>query len=177
MTVAPVLLVDTAALTLRLGDWTVPCVIGRGGACAAPGKREGDGCTPLGTWPVRGLLLRPDRPLARAARPALPWRWIGAGDGWSDDPADPAYNRPVRLPHPFSAETLWRADQAYDAIIVLGHNDDPPVPGRGSAIFFHLWVPGEDGRPGPTEGCVAIAPDSMTALLPRLTAGTAMRIL
>src|SRR3546814_11481608 len=61
-----------------------------------------------------------------------------------------------------SAESLQRDDEAYDIIIVLGHNDDPPVPGAGSAIFFHIWV---DGRP--TEGCVAIAPKEMRRILER----------
>lgn len=167
--------VDTAALTVTLGDWQVPCTIGRSGACRADAKREGDGCTPMGRWPVRAVLFRPDR----ASPPtgfALPWRWTQPGDGWSDDAADPAYNRPVRLPHPFSAETLQRGDMLYDVIIVLGHNDAPPVAGAGSAIFFHLW---NEAKPLPersTEGCVAIARADMQALLPMLRAGMAVEI-
>jgi L,D-peptidoglycan transpeptidase YkuD (ErfK/YbiS/YcfS/YnhG family) len=152
-----------------------PCVIGKGGCCPATEKSEGDGCTPLGVWPVRGALLRSDRVTHDAPLP-LPWRWIGRNDGWSDDPADPAYNRPVTLPHAYSAEHLWRDDDAYDVIIVLGHNDAPPVPGSGSAIFFHVWVLGTDGAPKPTEGCVAIAPDAMRTLLPMLTGNTIMEI-
>lgn len=167
--------VDADRLTLTLDAFTTPCVIGKGGFCSAADKREGDGATPLGSWPLRGVLLRPDRPAA-AATPGLPWRWIRAQDGWSDDPADAAYNRPVRLPHGPSHERLWREDQAYDAIVVLAHNDAPPVPGAGSAIFFHQWVPGLDGAPKATEGCVAIAPDAMRALLPRLTPGMVMEI-
>jgi L,D-peptidoglycan transpeptidase YkuD (ErfK/YbiS/YcfS/YnhG family) len=41
------ILVDTKALTLSLGNLTVPCVIGRSGAVPATAKREGDGATPL----------------------------------------------------------------------------------------------------------------------------------
>jgi L,D-peptidoglycan transpeptidase YkuD (ErfK/YbiS/YcfS/YnhG family) len=103
---------------------------------------------------------------------SLPWRWTRPEDGWSDDVRDPAYNRPVHLPRAFSAETLQRADQAYDVIVVLGHNDSPPVAGAGSAIFFHIWV---DRRA--TEGCVAIDPLTMRALLPRLRAGMIMEII
>ena len=44
---------------------------------------------------------------------------------------DPAYNRPVQLPHPHSAERLWRDDHVYDVIIVLGDNDSPPLVPRG----------------------------------------------
>ena len=84
---------------------------------------------------------------------SLPWRWLRPDDGWSDDPADPAYNRPVVHPHRNGAERLWRADGAYDIILVLGHNDAPAVPPFGSAVFFHCAQP--DFRP--TEGCVAVA--------------------
>jgi len=54
---------------------------------------------------------------------------------------------------------------------VLGHNDAPPVPGRGSAIFFHL----SEGRP--TAGCVAVERDDMLRLLPLLVPGDLMEIL
>lgn len=169
------IVVDTSGLTLSLGKMVLPCVIGRSGAIPAAAKREGDGATPLGTWPIRAALLRPGG-VDAALAPQIPWRWIGPDDGWSDDPADPAYNRPVRRPRGTSTETLWRADAAYDVIVVLGHNDAPPVPGAGSAIFFHIWVPGADGQPKPTEGCVAIAPDAMRRLLPMLCPGMVMEI-
>ena len=176
MTAPPdTIIVDGRAGTLTLGDWTCACVIGKGGLISAAEKREGDGATPIGSWPIRAALLRPGRIGAEHA-PALPWRWIRQGDGWCDAPADPAYNRPVRLPRATSHEVLARADQAYDVIIVLGHNDAPPVPGLGSAIFFHQWVIGTDGAPKATEGCVAVAPESMRAVLAMLRPGMAMRV-
>ena len=162
--------VDTIARRLQFGSIDIPCAIGKGGACAGDDKHEGDGCTPRGHWPVRGALLRRDRFMLRSM-PAIPWRWTRAGDGWSDDSADPCYNRPVRLPRGFSAETLQRDDAAYDIIVVLGHNDAPPVPGAGSAIFFHIWI---DARP--TEGCVAVATEDMLRIVPLLTTGTVMHI-
>ncbi|WP_327753307.1 L,D-transpeptidase family protein [Sphingobium sp. SJ10-10] len=160
--------VDTGAGRLSFGAIDIPCTIGRSGACAAADKREGDGCTPLGVWLIRGVLLRPGKGDATGIR--LPWRWVREGDGWSDDVADPAYNRPVHLPRPFSAENLLRADGAYDVIVVLGHNDAPPVPGQGSAIFFHL----SEGRP--TAGCVAVERGDMLRLLPLLVSGDVMEI-
>ncbi|AMK19665.1 MULTISPECIES: L,D-transpeptidase family protein [Sphingobium] len=163
-----VIRVDSAAGRLRFDGMEMACTLGRSGVCAAAGKREGDGCTPVGSWPVRGILLRPGRVEAKGIR--LPWRWVREGDGWSDDPADPAYNRPVHLPRNFSAETLLRDDDAYDVIVVLGHNDAPPVPGRGSAIFFHL----SEGRP--TAGCIAIDRHDMLELLPLLAPGDVMEI-
>jgi L,D-peptidoglycan transpeptidase YkuD (ErfK/YbiS/YcfS/YnhG family) len=161
--------VDSGAGRLTFGDLTMACTIGRGGVCAAADKREGDGCTPIGTWPIRGVLLRRGKVEASGLR--LPWRWVRANDGWSDDIADPAYNRPIRLPRAFSAESLIRSDDAYDVIVVLGHNDAPPVQGHGSAIFFHL----SEGRP--TAGCVAIERADMLRLLPLLAPGDAMEIL
>jgi L,D-peptidoglycan transpeptidase YkuD (ErfK/YbiS/YcfS/YnhG family) len=86
-------------------------------------------------------------------------------DGWCDAPEDPLYNRPAPLPYPASAERLWREDSLYDLILVLGHNDDPPVPYLGSAIFLHLAH--EDFRP--TEGCVALCQDDVLAVLAAAT--------
>lgn len=160
--------VDTGAGRLSFGAIGMACTIGRGGACAVADKQEGDGCTPLGVWPIRGVLLRPGK--VEAAGIHLPWRWVREGDGWSDDVNDPAYNRPVHLPHAYSAENLLRDDDAYDVIVVLGHNDAPPVPGRGSAIFFHL----SEGRP--TAGCVAVERTDMLRLLPLLAPGDVMEI-
>src|SRR5690554_715471 len=37
------------------------CAIGHGGIRPAEEKREGDGATPLGRWPLRSLLYRADR--------------------------------------------------------------------------------------------------------------------
>jgi L,D-peptidoglycan transpeptidase YkuD (ErfK/YbiS/YcfS/YnhG family) len=136
-------------------DWR--CAIGPAGVAAD--KREGDGATPLGCFPLRRLLYRPDR-LARPET-ALPVAELAPEDGWCDDPGDTAYNTQVRLPYAASHERLWRDDAIYDAIAILGHNDDPPVPGAGSAIFLHV---ARDGY-APTQGCVALVlPDLLTLL-------------
>ncbi len=164
-----ILRVDVDTRLLHAGNRRMPCSIGRAGSIAAVDKREGDGATPLGTWPVRAALLRPDR--VAAPRTTLPWRWLRPDDGWSDDPADPAYNRPVRHPHGPSAERLWREDGLYDVIVVLGHNDGPPKSGLGSAIFLHCWR-----NAAPTEGCVAIEQNELLALLPRLRPGDFLMI-
>ena len=126
------------------------CALGRGGVAAAGAKREGDGATPAGLWPMRRLFYRPDR----IAKPVtgLPTTALTPSDGWCDAPQDPAYNTPVQLPYPASAEHLWREDEVYDLIVVLGYNDAPVVAGKGSAIFLHVARPDYS----PTEGCVAL---------------------
>jgi L,D-peptidoglycan transpeptidase YkuD (ErfK/YbiS/YcfS/YnhG family) len=125
------------------------CALGRGGI--RRDKREGDGATPVGSWPMRRLLYRADR--VALPRTALPSSAIAEDDGWCDASQDRNYNLPVRLPYSASAETLYRHDGVYDLIVPLGYNDAPVVAGAGSAIFLHLARPDF----APTEGCVALA--------------------
>lgn len=155
---------------LQLGGRKARCALGPAGVVLAKDKHEGDDKTPLGVWPLRRVLYRPDRgPPPETALPALP---IAPDDGWCDEPQDVAYNRPVKLPYPASAERLWRGDHVYDLIVVLGHNDDPPVPFRGSAVFLHLAWP--DYRA--TQGCVALARADLEELLAAARPGDALEI-
>ena len=105
----------------------------------------------------------------RIARPetALPLRAIQQDDGWCDAPGDANYNRLVKLPYPASAETMWRDDHLYDLVAVLGYNDDPVVPGRGSAIFLHLARRDYSH----THGCVALKQDDVVAAIEQLAPG------
>jgi L,D-peptidoglycan transpeptidase YkuD (ErfK/YbiS/YcfS/YnhG family) len=153
--------VATADGWLDIGERKARCALGPAGVVAAADKREGDGASPAGVWPIRRVLYRADRGPAPAT--ALPVAAIAPHDGWCDAPDDSAYNQPVRLPYPASAEALWRDDHVYDLIVVLGHNDDPPVPGLGSAIFLHLAR--EDYAP--TQGCIAVARADLDELLAR----------
>ena len=137
----------------------VRCALGRNGVISASAKREGDGCSPCGAWPLRRVLYRPDRGEAPVTR--LACTPVADNDGWCDSPGDPAYNRPVPLPYPASAERLWRDDGLYNLIVILGYNDDPVVAWSGSAIFLHVAAPGY----GSTEGCVALARPDLEALL------------
>ena len=148
----------------------IPAVIGRSGLIAAADKREGDGATPRGIWPLREVMFRPDR--IKNPQSELDLRPLAPGDGWCDDPAAETYNQRVDLPFADSHEMLWRQDHAYDIIIPLGYNDAPAIAGRGSAIFFHCR---EDGR-NHTDGCVAISLADMLALLPHLTKDSVMVI-
>lgn len=141
------------------GHAPMRCVLGAGGICEAGDKREGDGATPRGVYYFRRVLYRADR--IALPQTALPLRAIAKDDGWCDAPGDRAYNRPVALPYPASAEQLWRDDHVYDLLAIISHNDDPPIPGLGSAIFVHLAR--EDYSP--TRGCVALAEADLRTLL------------
>lgn len=133
------------------------CALGRGGV--RTDKREGDGATPTGRFPLKRLYIRRDR--VPVIETALPVTDIAPDDGWCDDPGRPEYNRPVKLPFDGSHEQMYRDDRLYDLVIEIGHNDAPPVPGAGSAVFIHVATPDY----APTAGCVALARDDLVALL------------
>lgn len=155
---------------LTWAEVSARCALGRSGTTLAHAKREGDGGSPRGIWPFRRILYRPDR-LAQPAT-GLVCQALSPQDGWCDAPHDLAYNQPVTLPYPASAEALWREDHVYDLIVVLGHNDHPVVPLMGSAIFLHL----ARSDYAPTEGCVALALPDMLALLAVAGPGDALAI-
>src|SRR5258706_2633677 len=126
---------------------------------------EGDGITPRGIFPVREIFYRADG--SGPPRTPLPVRAIAKADGWCDAQDDPNYTRLVKLPYPASAENMWRDDSLYDLLAALGYNDDPVVPGKGSAIFLHL----ARGDYSATHGCVALAPDDLRAAIEQLRPG------
>ena len=151
------IVVSASDREVRWRDRVARCALGRGGVRVD--KREGDGATPLGCFPLRRVLYRADR----IARPetGLPATPLDPHLGWCDDPADTAYNTPVRLPYSAGHERLWRDDALYDLIVVIGYNDDPVEPGRGSAIFLHV----ARSDFAPTEGCIAVRLADLSELL------------
>ncbi len=142
---------------LEFNGKTYDCAIGKKGF--ARNKLEGDNCTPLGNFPLREILYRADK--IPKLRTKLPLQPINHDYGWCDAPTDPDYNRKVKLPYSASHEKLWRDDDIYDVIVIIGYNDSPITPGKGSAIFLHVARPGYEG----TEGCVALKlPDLLEVL-------------
>jgi L,D-peptidoglycan transpeptidase YkuD (ErfK/YbiS/YcfS/YnhG family) len=146
---------------------TIRCALGQGGVRVD--KEEGDGATPAGLLPLRRILYRADRvPPPRCMMPVEP---IATDDGWCDDLTHRDYNRFIHLPHDGRREELWRRDEVYDVIAVLGWNDSPVVRRRGSAIFLHIARPDY----APTDGCVALSLPDLSRLL---TEGlTALRVI
>ena len=161
---------DTSKGTVSIAGRDRAFGFGREGTAPQALGREGDARTPLGTYPLRFGLYRPDR----LPRPhsALTFHALGPSDAWCDDPGHTAYNRWVVRPFAASHEALWREDGAYDVVVVMGHNDDPPVPGLGSAVFLHIRQP--DHRP--TLGCLALSPGDMLGFLRCAGPGDCVRI-
>ena len=148
-------------------DWRAGprrCAVGRGGIAIK--QREGDGITPIGRWPLRRTLYRADR-LEVAPKTILPVEKIEPDDAWCDISGDPNYNRLVRLPYATLDERLWRDDNAYDIVVIVGFNDAPVIQGKGSAIFLH--VASADYKP--TAGCVALSSGDLLDALAQLRRG------
>lgn len=145
-----------------------PCASGKGGI--KDFKIEGDGATPKGFFPLREVYYRSDR--LEPPKTSLPLLPLLPHWGWCDDQKDPHYNQKVSLPYPARHEELWRQDHVYDIIVVVGYNDDPIVPGKGSAIFMHLARPNYEG----TEGCIALSLEHMLEVLKDITPETYLHI-
>lgn len=133
------------------------CALGKSGT--REDKTEGDKATPAGCFFLRKVFFRPDR--IKNLKTDLPVKALARDDGWCDDPKDKNYNKLVKLPYPASAEILWRKDNLYDVLAIMGYNDKPPVSGKGSAIFIHI----ARKKYSPTSGCIALAlPDLLEIL-------------
>jgi L,D-peptidoglycan transpeptidase YkuD (ErfK/YbiS/YcfS/YnhG family) len=156
---------------LRCADAQFCCVIGKNGLIDPADKREGDGCTPRGTYQLRACYYRPDK-FDAPPKSALPLIEIRPNMGWCDEPTHARYNQLVRLPFDASHEKLWRDDDCYDLIVPIGYNDNPIEAGRGSAIFMHIAKPDYSG----TEGCVALSREDMLAAIAELTIASYIHI-
>jgi L,D-peptidoglycan transpeptidase YkuD (ErfK/YbiS/YcfS/YnhG family) len=158
-----------------IGPLRFRCGLGRSGMTNS--KREGDGASPIGRWPVAGVYYRRDRVQGFYGGVILNGAIaLRRNDGWCDAVGDRNYNRRVRHPYPASAEDLWRADHLYDIIVLLRHNWRPRVQGAGSAIFMHLARGLPDGKIGPTAGCVSLRRRDLAIVLRALRPGSAVRI-
>jgi L,D-peptidoglycan transpeptidase YkuD (ErfK/YbiS/YcfS/YnhG family) len=144
---------------LVCGGLRLPCTLGRGGIARL--KREGDGATPAGRYPLESLIVRRDR--LPGPRTCLPARAMRDTDAWEEAPRSGRYNRLVHRHAAAAGDRLWRDDRLYDMVGVLGWNRRERASYRGSAIFVHLCRP--DG--GPTAGCIALKPRDLKLLLER----------
>ena len=135
----------------------ISVVVGRAGTIRAEFKKEGDGHTPEGIYPFESIFGRQPQTIFQ-----LPYIALDPEDKWIDDPLDKDYNRWIRGPTSAkSFERLWRSDELYDDFAVVGFNRNPVVPGKGSAIFMHIWRGPKKG----TAGCVAMKKEDLIEVL------------
>ena len=181
---------DSARGELRLferspgGNWDavsgpLPVLFGKNGVAWGTGlagqnesglrKKERDGRAPAGVFEI-GKVFGYDPQLPPGAD--YPYHQVTEADIWSDDPQSPNYNRhividPKNPPENYTHEKMRSGDFAYHWLIEIRHNSDPPVPGAGSAIFFHI----RRGVNRPTTGCTTMAKADLVKLITWLRAG------
>lgn len=141
--------VERSVLGWQLALAPVAVNVGRSGVAPPWEKREGDGRTPSGVFPVRQAFGYPARFQGK-----VPYRQVGNPDLWVDDVQSPDYNRWVWRGETKAAsfEELLRSDPLYKYALVLDYNVGPTVRDLGSAIFMHV----ERGQGVPTAGCVSL---------------------
>jgi D-alanyl-D-alanine dipeptidase len=128
--------------------------VGRALDPTAPHKYEGDGGSPAGAFPLDTLFgfVPPDS----VTWAHLPYSQLLDGSDCVDDTASTHYNTVVRrdaVPHIdwSSAEHMHTIGQ-YRIGVIVSYNAAPPVKGRGSCIFLHIW----NGPASTTAGCTAL---------------------
>lgn len=164
------------------GAWTpasgvVPVLFGKNGLAWGRGvegadqpglhKQERDGRAPAGVFKI-GKVYTYDPALPEGAN--YPFHTVTAADAWVDNPASPNYNRFVTIPDPehapawFDKAKMRQGDFAYRWLVEIRHNADPPKPGAGSAIFFHIRRT-KNGELRPTSGCTTMAEPELADLI------------
>ena len=135
------------------------CALGKAGIVDS--KVEGDKATPAGILPLKSVLYRADRVSKPETR--LPVRAMKETDAWIDDPDHVDYNTHARLPidDNVSHERMWYDGHLYDVVVLLGYNDNPVVPNKGSAIFMHI----ARNDYGGTAGCITLSHTDLMAVL------------
>jgi D-alanyl-D-alanine dipeptidase len=151
----------------------VPVAVGRNGlgwgaglvdvsGTEGPSKKEGDGKAPAGVFrlgPAFGF--EPER----AAWLRVPYVPLTSSVECVDDTASRRYNllldREAARDVDWNSSERMRSVEGYRWGLVVRHNAAPPVAGRGSCIFLHIWAgPGRG-----TAGCTAMEEASLTELL------------
>ena len=146
-----------------------PCNIGSGGI--TENKVEGDKCTPRGTYPLREIMYRYDR--INKIHTKLKKRRIEKNFKWCDDPKDINYNKFLIGQYKASCENLWRKDNIYDLVVIIGYNDEPVIPYKGSAIFMHS----EGSKKSHTKGCISLSVKHLIYIVENIEENTLVKII
>ena len=126
-------------------------------------KAERDKRAPAGVFRI-GTIYTYDFALPAGA--SYPFHTVTAADAWIDDVTHPNYNQhvvidPKNPPPWFEKQRMRHGDFAYRWLVEIRHNADPPQPGAGSAIFFHI----RRGVDRTTAGCTTMAEENLVKLI------------
>ena len=153
--------------TLRIGDFTMRCSIGKNGISSK--KKEGDKCTPRGVFSLGKLYYRADRvekPMSQSSK-----KIIEKNMGWCDDITSKFYNKEIKINKKIKYEKLFRKDNSYDYLIVINYNTINIKSKKGSAIFIHVTKNYKK-----TEGCVAVTKNNLLIILKLIDKKTKIKI-
>ena len=151
----------------------VPVVVGRTGiawgagfdgvSTKGPHKHEGDGKAPAGVFPLDTAFGFAPRDSMRTVN--LPYVQLLPTTDCVDDIASAHYNTVVDRQSVASVD--WNSAEhmrevaQYKTGVIVGYNAAPPVKGRGSCIFLHIWA----GPTTPTAGCTAFPATEVESLV------------
>lgn len=153
---------DKKEIWTKIGE-KIPVTLGRSGlghvAFKEPLKKEGDGRSPKGIFPITSIFGYDHNNTYK-----LPYWHADENLYCIDDINDSRYNKILRIYDktalPSSYEVMRRSDGVYRYGAVIGYNDSA-IAGRGSCIFIHLNH--SDKRP--TSGCTAMEEGALKTLL------------
>ena len=138
-------------------QWKAYSGYGRNGLKEGTERKEGDGTTPLGAYPISFAFGFPS-----SVNTKLPYKQIQKTSYWSGEKN--TYNTWVESPTKISGERLYSYKICYEKALAIGFNQNPVVFGRGSAIFLHIKAPDT----WESSGCITIEKQAMEELLPLL---------
>ena len=153
--------------TLLFDDFIFRCVVGKKGISEK--KREGDFCTPKGSFKLQTVYYRHDR--IKNIETKLNIKRIQPSMGWCNDPLNKKYNSLIKVNKKIKHEKLYRKDNKYDILVVIDYNLRKPIPFRGSAIFIHLTKNFKG-----TAGCIALNKMDLLILLKLVNKNTMIKI-
>jgi L,D-peptidoglycan transpeptidase YkuD (ErfK/YbiS/YcfS/YnhG family) len=124
-------------------------------------KREGDGATPAGTFPIGRTTY------GNSPNPGVRFRYVRLhrGDWLVEDSRSRAYNTfqrvgcRVRPPFRITTPDMSGSPSAYAHLAVIEYNMHTVGPGRGSGIFLHVQI----GKP--TSGCISLRKPALIHVL------------
>lgn len=126
-------------------------------------KVEGDRRAPAGVFAL-GRIFGDAPALPIPSR--YPYYQVTPRDAWIENPNHPQYNQHIQVnaenpPSWFKKEQMKQNDPAHKWKLEIRHNAAPPIPGRGSAIFFHI----QRGPNRPSAGCTTMSEDDLLEIL------------
>jgi D-alanyl-D-alanine dipeptidase len=116
-----------------------------------PSKKESDGKSPAGIFTLDSAFGNASH---QAFAKKIPYLLVTADLECVDDPHSMYYNQFVTASTQnrdwTSSEKMKEIGFLYDLGLVVGHNLHPIEPGKGSAIFLHIWRNQNTATPGCT---------------------------